>query len=47
MILGVTFTEVRHIYLDLTSSYLNVLQQMGRGERLCARAPSRVCMSTR
>ena len=32
---GVTFTEVRHIYLDLTSSYFSVVQQMGRGERLC------------
>lgn len=32
---GVTFTEVRHIYLDLTSSYFSVVQQMGRGQRLC------------
>ena len=35
---GVTFTEVRHIVLDLTSSFFNVLQQMGRGERLCKHA---------
>jgi hypothetical protein len=35
---GVTFTEVRHIYLDLTSSYFSILQQMGRGERLCKHA---------
>lgn len=32
---GVTFTEVRHIYLDLTSSYFSIVQQMGRGQRLC------------
>ena len=32
---GVTFTEVRHIYLDLTPSYFNIVQQMGRGARLC------------
>lgn len=32
---GVTFTEVRHIYLDLTASYFSVVQQMGRGQRLC------------
>lgn len=32
---GVTFTEVRHIYLDLTASYFSIVQQMGRGQRLC------------
>jgi hypothetical protein len=32
---GVTFTEVRHIYLDLTPSYFSIVQQMGRGQRLC------------
>lgn len=35
---GVTFTEVRHIVLDLAPSYFNVLQQMGRGARLCKHA---------
>ncbi|MEC7097866.1 MAG: hypothetical protein VXW74_00295, partial [Candidatus Thermoplasmatota archaeon] len=35
---GVTFSEVRHIVLDLTPSFFNVLQQMGRGERLCKHA---------
>ena len=32
---GITFEEVRHIYLDLTPSYFSIIQQMGRGQRLC------------
>ena len=32
---GVTFTEVRHIFMDLNPSFFGLLQQMGRGQRLC------------
>ncbi len=32
---GITFTELRRVYLDLTPSYANLLQQIGRAIRLC------------
>jgi len=32
---GITFTELRRVYLDLTPSYANILQQIGRAIRLC------------
>ena len=32
---GITFTEVRHVILDLRANFFHVVQQMGRATRLC------------